>query len=74
MAEQAFVEWESQPTPEMPAKEVRGMTDWGWFDYGFIFLIIALVVAVLFSYIYFNPRKKGRASRVDRKAGDEGED
>lgn len=50
------------------------MTDWGNFDYGFIFLVIGLVVVLLFSYIYFNPRKKGRPARVDKKAGDEGED
>ncbi len=58
-----------------PAGEVTTMrTEWGWFDYGFIFVLILLVVLVLFSYVYFNPRKKGKPPKIDKKAGDEGED
>ena len=47
---------------------------WGWFSWGVGFLLILLVVLVLFSYIYFNPRKKGGPPNIDKKAGDEGDE
>lgn len=48
--------------------------DFGWFSYGFGFLVILLVLLVLFSYVYFHPRKKGKPPNIDKRAGDEGEE
>ena len=39
----------------------------------YYWLVILGIVLVLFIAVYFSARKKGRGTRVDKRAGDEGQ-
>ena len=60
----------------MPEKGVKVMTDvkWEWFGLTFSWLVVLAIVLVLFVIIYFYIRGKKEPPKVDKGAGDEGED
>lgn len=50
--------------------EVKGE----WFGFTFSWLVVAIIVLVLFVIIYFYIRQKKEPPKIDKSAGDEGDD
>ncbi len=48
-------------------------TTWKWFGLSFDSIVVLIIIVILFFIIYFYFRRKG-PPRIDKGAGDEGED